>query len=340
MKKNLFSLEGCPKIKIPTGESGILFPGFISNRQSFALANLQLYDDRVIDCWERGDLEIIRDYLMRGRITPFLGEEAQFYVHELGCWTIRNGDWNFNTDKYYEVIRGIINELSQAKKSSGFKSVFQLKERFFQKNKSLFRNGKPYFFDGFTSFSGEVFRVFMKVGTMSFQLVNLVVYPGSRIQIFSQRNNKIISLKDFIQMVEDKSIQTDVLEGSRVLIPHLGSFEIDESTKAVKLVEKVKDIKDIASQLDGGQNSLEICRNYFNEYFENPSKRVKELLKESYENIPDYKRNYVLSNMDTKDIPIRMIIYGEQEIENWSSYRTAKAKGRELPKIFVPKIND
>lgn len=40
--------------------------------------------------------------------------------------------------------------------------------------------------------------------------------------------------------------------------------------------------------------------------------------------------------MDTKDIAVRMIIYGEQEIEGWSHYQAAKARGEQLPTIKIP----
>ena len=37
---------------------------------------------------------------------------------------------------------------------------------------------------------------------------------------------------------------------------------------------------------------------------------------------------------------IRMIIYGKQEIENWSHYQVAKKLGDELPNIEIPEIKD
>lgn len=47
-----------------------------------------------------------------------------------------------------------------------------------------------------------------------------------------------------------------------------------------------------------------------------------------------------VGDMDTKDIEVRMIIYGDQEIENWSHYKLAKERGEALPTIIVPKPND
>jgi hypothetical protein len=43
--------------------------------------------------------------------------------------------------------------------------------------------------------------------------------------------------------------------------------------------------------------------------------------------------------MDTKDVPIRMIIYGKQELENWSHRIVARELGASpLPTISVPDV--
>ena len=44
---------------------------------------------------------------------------------------------------------------------------------------------------------------------------------------------------------------------------------------------------------------------------------------------------------DTKDIAVRMVIYGDQEIENWSHRAAARAQGdQDPPTISVPKPID
>ena len=58
-------------------------------------------------------------------------------------------------------------------------------------------------------------------------------------------------------------------------------------------------------------------------------------LKNAYEEVPDQLKMYC-GDMDTKDIPIRMVLYGKGEIENWSHYQIAKEEGVELQTINVP----
>jgi hypothetical protein len=53
--------------------------------------------------------------------------------------------------------------------------------------------------------------------------------------------------------------------------------------------------------------------------------------------VPEHKRMYV-GDMDTKDVGVRMILFGDQEIEGWSHRAVARTQGIEpLPEIRVPK---
>ena len=56
-------------------------------------------------------------------------------------------------------------------------------------------------------------------------------------------------------------------------------------------------------------------------------------------NCPPWRRHHksLVGDMDVKDTEVRMIIYGDQEIEKWSHYQLAKSLGEELPTITVPK---
>jgi hypothetical protein len=60
-------------------------------------------------------------------------------------------------------------------------------------------------------------------------------------------------------------------------------------------------------------------------------------LRTAYEAVPEQQRRYV-GDMDTKDIPVRMVIYGDDEIEGWSHRIVARAQGvTPLPSVNVPK---
>ena len=91
--------------------------------------------------------------------------------------------------------------------------------------------------------------------------------------------------------------------------------------------------------LNGQPSSIDICREAHQNYISNPTIENRKKLKISYENVPDHQKMYV-GDMDMKDIEVRMIIYGENEIENWSHYQVAKSLGKPLPTIEITKPND
>jgi hypothetical protein len=70
-------------------------------------------------------------------------------------------------------------------------------------------------------------------------------------------------------------------------------------------------------------------------HLKNQTKDTLSVLRRSYEAVPEHLRMYC-GDMDTKDIPIRMILYGKDEIKNWSHYAVSKAEGMELPTIEIP----
>ena len=75
-------------------------------------------------------------------------------------------------------------------------------------------------------------------------------------------------------------------------------------------------------------------------YIETPTIKLRDELKLAYEKVPEHLRTYVLGDMDVKDIPIRMIIYGDEEIKNWSHYLISEEEGYEFPQLNVPKPID
>ena len=73
----------------------------------------------------------------------------------------------------------------------------------------------------------------------------------------------------------------------------------------------------------------------YQNYMAEPSTKAMETLRQRYEAVPEHLRMYC-GDMDTKDIPIRMILYGKGEIEHWSHYQAARELGEELPSINIP----
>ena len=73
----------------------------------------------------------------------------------------------------------------------------------------------------------------------------------------------------------------------------------------------------------------------FRAYLAEQSAENLNALRQKYEAVPEHLRMYC-GDMDVKDIPISMILYGKSEIEHWSHYQAAKQLGEVLPSIDIP----
>ena len=128
--------------------------------------------------------------------------------------------------------------------------------------------------------------------------------------------------------------------GQRLRIHGLGSFTVDSEVWSVKAEALLLETRDIFAQLAGEPTSLQKCRARHREFLEQPTVANRDALRQAYEAVPEHNRTY-LGDMDAKDFPIRMIIYGPEEIENWSHRIVAREQGEQnLPTIAVPDVND
>ena len=124
------------------------------------------------------------------------------------------------------------------------------------------------------------------------------------------------------------------------MIYGFGECIVGECHYSVDISQKANEINDIIAELNGNKTSFQICKEIYDKYLLTPTVNLKKSLKTAYENIPEHLRTYVLRNMNVKDIPVRMIIYGEKEIEKLSHYLISKEKGYELPHLNVSKPID
>ncbi len=107
----------------------------------------------------------------------------------------------------------------------------------------------------------------------------------------------------------------------------------------MKADEFIKEVADTINQLNGRQTSADICLLAYNNYIAQRTEEAREQLKKAYESVPEHNRRFMLGDQDVKDIPIRMIIYGEDEVENWSHRIASRQLGLEpLPTITVPPL--
>ena len=128
---------------------------------------------------------------------------------------------------------------------------------------------------------------------------------------------------------------TSIPEGANITIPSLVNCIAEQVGSWVKEEEFVKEVVDIIESLNGRPSASELCKEALKKFQEEMTEEARQELRQAYEAVPAHNRKY-LGDMDVKDIPIRMIIYGEDEIENWTHRQLAEKLGMSpLPNIKV-----
>ena len=315
---------------------GCAVPAIIHNG-SYFFVDLEVYENGRIECWHFEDFEGFKKDLQKGWVIPFIPDGQSISIHGLGEWKISNGRWLYDKNTFLDYVQSVIRHLNPH-----LNNIFQYREKKY-KNMIMGESGRgtaykvkhqePYDLYPIKT-DGNGVNLFYKDGNQNY-LVKVNVFADETLQIERLETPLQMSFAQFEHLINDKIISTDLPEDEVLQIYGLGEFSIKPVYKT-DVHEKLLELKDMLSQLKGEPSVIELCKQAFEHYIANPSHENKEKLKVAYENVPEHKRIYV-GDMDTKDIQVRMIIYGDQEIENWSHFKLAQKFGEKLPSITVPK---
>lgn len=86
---------------------------------------------------------------------------------------------------------------------------------------------------------------------------------------------------------------TEVPKNSLVQIYGLGNFIVTNSHYITPIEDKLIEIQDIHRALNNLPSTLDICRQAYEDYLQNPTLALKEELRISYENVPAHQKMYV-----------------------------------------------
>jgi len=317
---------------------GVSIPGIISNGTYF-FVDLEVYEDGRVECWNFEDFEHFKKDVKRGWVSVSIPNGQEISIHSLGNWTISDSTWIYNKDSFIDYVWSIVKHLNPSlnnihsyveKKVNGVTIGESGKGKIYKEKERIPNDPFP------EKITGMGINLFLKDEKGEYHLVRVDVYDQESILINRLEKPFEISLTRFEQMISDGKILTELPIGSQVNIFGLGNFKIKEERYSAKVSEKLLEVKETIKVLNGEPSTIELCREIYQQYMNDPTETLKEKLKEAYENIPEHERMYV-GDMDIKDTAVRMIIYGEQEIENWSHYQVVKEMGEELPSISIPK---
>jgi len=329
------------RISRTTVVDGVVTPGFIHNGGTYFFVNLQVFADGLVECWDLLDLRLFREKLRSGWVATAPPAGAQVSVHGLASWTIARPEWQLNVDDLFARVELLVRELNPNMENlydchgSTIKIVNGVK---------VARLGmvseRPLRFDGTgwiaKRVQGDKLSMIVRDGD-DFHLANVRVFADGVIEIGRLAVPETTDVDGLRAAVEAGRIVGSVPVAGRVRILDRGSFIVEKADGGVDPREQLLQVKDMISKLNGTPDSVDRCRTAYDDYIASPSEEAREVLRGAYEAVPKHQRMYV-GDMDTKDIPVRMIVYGDQELESWSHRLVARQQGMEpLPEILVPK---
>jgi hypothetical protein len=320
---------------------GYSVPAIINNGGSYFFTDIDVYENGRVSCWHMEDFEhFVRD-VIRGWVSMSIPDGKQISIHALGQWTVSQGNWLFTKDTFVEYVMGLVRDLNPEMQNlyTYIQKTVKGVGTWETGDGTVYKEVAKYENDIFPDkVPGEGVHLFYKLNGQ-YWLVNAMVFKDRSLRLGRLENPVDLTLEAFNDLVQQGIILSEIPLGATVHIYGLGSFAPSAVGYVEKIENKVLELEDLMRQLNNEPTTLELCRQALETYRQDPTRANRDLLKTAYERIPEHDRPYV-GDMDIKDTEVRMILYGEQEIENWSHYQVAKHQGADLPTISIPKPKD
>ncbi|WP_121811071.1 DUF7638 domain-containing protein [Mucilaginibacter kameinonensis] len=307
---------------------GFSLPGIIHNIQ-YHFTGLQVYSDGLISCWEMVDLTMLKEKIERGWLVTSIPEGEAISIHNLGHWYIKHGEWEHSKESLYNLIHTLVKQLNPTLENlHNYNGNNSKKIGKANIAKHFIPNPKPYYYEDPNSFvprkiSGEKFHFFFRNDDEKTYLAELSIYKNGHVEITNLPVKKTLKFEELNDHINRGIITTKLKTGETVTILNLGSFKV-KSGNGVDIKHKMNELADKLSELNGRENSIAKCARIFAEYKAAPSVKLRYMLRDAYESVPEHQRIFV-GTMDTKDYEVRQVIYGnkvkkEFEAENGYDY--------------------
>lgn len=292
---------------------GFAIPIFIRNMQ-YHLTTVDAYSDGAIDVWGFVDRQLFEGKLRSGWIWPQPPEGCIISVFNLGCCICRDGKWERNAadirDAVHRAIR--INNPQMAGLLDMRGSDTELRGKVRYAKLSLADDHPVRQSAGGSNVVGREVPVFLNAGGRCI-LTHVFIFADGTARIGA--GGELTTLDAIYNGFTTGLLTTSVPDGSIVHVEGLGSFNSSKGSWLIKPTERVKEIQDLAAELGGKADAVHRCREAMQKYEADASEANKQLLRETYEAVPEHLRVYC-GDMDSKDWQIRRILYGDDTRSN------------------------
>ncbi|OME89808.1 MULTISPECIES: DUF7638 domain-containing protein [Paenibacillus] len=292
---------------------GTTIPGVICNGGQYFYIDVDIYDDGMTNCWELVDLKGLKNKINSNWLTPVVPVGQNLSIHGLGAFQVKEANWRFNQESYYEHIEQTIRLLNPE-----FVNIYEISERE-QKQweaRRVAHSPRPTDFYVkselfYQTAEGDGFNIFMKNEGANY-LVHLNVYQDGQVMIYNLPQDVQCHLDEANVWFQDGTLFTTFDRELPIRMAGLGEVTLSEPLYAAEIEEKHKEFMDLHKKLNGEKTALEECRDAYYLYLENPIEFYREKLREKYERVPEHERMY-LGDMDTKDWDYQRILYRPDE---------------------------
>jgi hypothetical protein len=316
---------------------GVSFEGIIRNG-SYFLVDISVFEDGIVDCWEGVDLALFRKKVSEGWVRTSVPDGAVVSAHDLAHMTIANTEWLMTPQKLIERVEAIVKALnpsmlnlydmngSNVDRSGkiGVLKVNRMSNETWRANENSALMAQPI--------KGITHKAFWREND-KVHIVTVSLFDDNQVRITGADTEEVMSF----EALRDDDRLSVARKGDRIWIAGLGSFDVTDIEFTIPKDAFLAELEISRDRMLGRMTPTLRTIEAFKRYMGSPDKESLEELREAYESVPAHMRRYC-GNQDTKDIPIRIALYGEEEIENWSHYELAKSRGETLPSIRVPKV--
>ncbi len=335
----------------------IYFPGIINNVNYF-FTTVALYEDGVINCWEKVEFHNIKNVIEKGWLCCEVPNGKNISIFQVGDYTIKSAKWKYNKETYYKTIIDNLKELNpkiesinkitrEVSKEDYKKEMLvtsnpfkmEYKKNFYQwfdgDNTFIFYNlgdkitrevskedykkemlvtSNPFKMEYkknfYQWFDGDNTFIFYNLGGQLY-LTTLTAYEDKTFEI-GLLEEKYFSLEEIKEMFEKNILTTEVKD--RFFIKDFAEIEIEKINYFVEKSQKLKEIEDMMKKVCEEETTLELCREAYFNYLEDPCDYTKNELRKAYEAVPEHERIY-LGDMDSKDCDYQRILYSDEKRE-------------------------
>jgi hypothetical protein len=322
---------------------GLATPAFIHNG-GYHLINLPVFADGLVDCWEMVDLPLFREKARAGWVGPRVPDGEVLSVHGLGSWTVAGGQWDLDAAGFIDRVMSLLRELNPRMENlQDYHARAEVTVRGDRLAIIDMAGEQPYReVDPGADFPARITgdRLWVLVRSTDYYIASLRVFKDGVCELTHLPSPATLSLDDLRRAVGEGHLVGTIPPGARVGLHGLGSFVAAEEHHCTNPAEMLREVDDLLATINSRPDTLALCRAAHAAYLADPCVALRDALREAYEAVPAHKRRYV-GDMDTKDVAVRMIIYGDQELEGWSHRAAGRALGLEtLPSFRVPKPRD